>query len=59
MVETKKRNDDESIGRFVLDIIIMFAILMGIYYFIFSFFSYQMKQYLVHQCSPHLRMAIV
>lgn len=35
---TKKRNDDESIGRFVLDIIIMFAILMGIYYFIFSFF---------------------
>lgn len=38
MVETKKRNDDESIGRFVLDIIIMFAILMGIYYFIFSFF---------------------
>ena len=32
MVETKKRNDDESIGRFVLDIIIMFAILMGIYY---------------------------
>ena len=38
MVETKKRNDDESIGRFVLDIIIMFAILMGLYYFIFSFF---------------------
>ncbi|EEJ73073.1 signal peptidase I [Lactobacillus ultunensis DSM 16047] len=34
----KKKNDDESIGRFVLDIIIMFAILMGIYYFIFSFF---------------------
>ena len=26
---TKKRNDDESIGRFVLDIIIMFAIFDG------------------------------
>lgn len=36
---TKKKNEDEeSIGHFVLDIIIMFAILMGIYYFVFSFF---------------------
>lgn len=36
---TKKKSDDEeSIGRFVLDIVIMFAILMGIYYFVFSFF---------------------
>ena len=37
--KTKKKNEDEeSIGHFVLDIIIMFAILMGIYYFVFSFF---------------------
>ena len=37
--KTKKKNEDEeSIGLFVLDIIIMFAILMGIYYFVFSFF---------------------
>ncbi|AAV43019.1 putative signal peptidase [Lactobacillus acidophilus NCFM] len=40
MVENlkKKKDDNESIGRFVLDIVIMFAILMGIYYFVFSFF---------------------
>lgn len=37
--KTKKKNkDEESIGHFFLDIIIMFAILMGIYYFVFSFF---------------------
>lgn len=38
MAQTKNKQEDESVGRFVLDIIIMFAILMGIYYFIFSFF---------------------
>ena len=30
-------NDNESLGRFVLEIIIMMAVLIGIYYLIFSF----------------------
>lgn len=33
----KKKQEDESLGRFVLDIIIMMAILIGLYYLIFSF----------------------
>ncbi len=32
-----KKDEDESLGRFVLDIIIMMAILIGIYYALFSF----------------------
>lgn len=58
MAQTKNKQEDESVGRFVLDIIIMFAILMGIYYFIFSF-SFQMKLYPGLQCSLLLKTVIV
>lgn len=38
MAKKKKNNEeDESLGRFILDIIIMFAIMIGIYYLLFSF----------------------
>lgn len=34
----KKKGEDESLGRFILDIIIIFAVLIGIYSIIFNFF---------------------
>ena len=33
----KKTEEDESLGKFILDIVIMFAILIGVYYLVFSF----------------------
>lgn len=33
----KKNEEDESLGKFILDVVIMFAILIGIYYLVFSF----------------------
>lgn len=36
-IKKKKNDDDESLGRFILDIIIMMAVLIGIYYLVFSF----------------------
>lgn len=39
--EPKKKQsneEDESLGHFILEIIILFAILLGIYYFVFSVF---------------------
>lgn len=35
--KNKNEEEDESLGRFILDIIIMVAILIGIYYLLFSF----------------------
>ena len=34
---SKKNEEDESLGKFILDVVIMFAILIGIYYLVFSF----------------------
>ena len=34
---SKKTEEDESLGKFILDIVIMFAILIGVYYLVFSF----------------------
>lgn len=35
--DSKNDEEDESLGRFILDIIIMMAILIGVYYLLFSF----------------------
>ena len=37
MAQNKKKDQEESLGRFILDIIIMMAIMVGIYYLLFSF----------------------
>lgn len=48
-----KNKEDESIGRFIFDIIIITAIIIGVYYLLFK-----MKLYQDRLCSLHLKIKI-